>query len=222
MKPILLSAALAVVAAGVATAALTQVPSAEDQAQIARDNQAASGAVGVGRSTGPAVSAPINPSQTEAPFNAAPASAPPASAAPESAGPVEAGPFEPGLADMMSMMVQPRHIRLYYAGQAQNWELAAAQNRSLRQAFIRIALSIPRYQGADVLTSRDTFLGPSLDELDAAIAAADPKRFSVAYQGLTQGCNACHTYMEHPFLVIKTPSAPAAVVYPDEDFKPAP
>ena len=44
MKTSLLAALMLVTATGVATAALTQVPSAEDEAQIARDNQAASGA----------------------------------------------------------------------------------------------------------------------------------------------------------------------------------
>jgi hypothetical protein len=29
--------------------------------------------------------------------------------------------FKPGLDDLMTMLVQPRHIRLYYAGQAKNW-----------------------------------------------------------------------------------------------------
>jgi hypothetical protein len=33
--------------------------------------------------------------------------------------------FKPAMDDLMTMLIQPRHIKLYYAGQAKNWTLAA-------------------------------------------------------------------------------------------------
>jgi hypothetical protein len=33
--------------------------------------------------------------------------------------------FRPAMDDLMTMLVQPRHIKLYYAAQAKNWTLAA-------------------------------------------------------------------------------------------------
>src|ERR1700739_2803062 len=58
--------------------------------------------------------------------------------------------FTPGFDDMMTMLVQPRHTKLYYAGTAKNWELAAAESRDLRQAFDNLAKAIPNYEGNDV------------------------------------------------------------------------
>ena len=130
--------------------------------------------------------------------------------------------FVPGFDDIMTMLVQPRHVRLYYAGTAKNWEMAAAENRDLRASFDRLVQAIPNYLGNNVQNSVTTFMKPKLDAMDAAIAAADAQKFSGAYKDLTTGCNDCHTYMEHPFLVIKVPEAPVDSAHPDQDFKPAP
>jgi hypothetical protein len=127
--------------------------------------------------------------------------------------------FAPGFDDLMTMLVQPRHIRLYYAGQAKNWEMAAAESRDLRQSFDRLSQSIPDYEGNDVAGAVANFVKTGMDALDAAIAAADEQKFAAAYQEVTAGCNNCHTYMEHPYLVIKTPSRNAELS--DQDFEPA-
>src|SRR3954465_4663965 len=113
--------------------------------------------------------------------------------------------FSPGFDDLMTMLVQPRHIRLYYAGTARNWELAAAENRDLRSSLDRIIRGIPNYESYNVKQAVTTFLTPKLNAMDAGVGGAEPKRFSAAYGQLTTGCNDCHTYMEHPFLVIKAP-----------------
>jgi len=124
----------------------------------------------------------------------------------------------PGLDDLMTMLVQPRHIKLYYAASAQNWELAAFQAKELRSAFRRAGATIPKYRNMGMDATVGSMLSPSLAAVDAAIAAKDAKRFAKAYGDLTNACNACHHVMEHPFLVVKVPSAPAESVYPDQDF----
>ena len=156
----------------------------------------------------------------------APASRPPAAAKPAAATPTAAyqdQAFAPGLDDLMTMLVQPRHIKLYYAGSAKNWELAAAESRDLRASFGRIAQTIPKYEGDDVSLSMGKLMVPKLDALDAAIAVADSEQFAAAYKGVTQACNECHTYMEHPFLVIQNPDAAAVDrAHSDQDFNPSP
>jgi hypothetical protein len=127
--------------------------------------------------------------------------------------------FTPGFDDLMTMLIQPRHIKLYEAGEAKNWELAGAEARNLRQAFDRIAVAIPAYLGNDVKTAVANLMGPPLKKLDDAIAHADAKGFASAYKEVTDGCNACHTFMERPFIVMKVPDAHA---FPDQDFKPQP
>jgi hypothetical protein len=130
--------------------------------------------------------------------------------------------FLPGFDDLMTMLVQPRHTKLYYAGIEKNWELAAAESRDLRSSFDRITQAIPNYEGNDVDKAVVTFIRPKINAIDVAIAAADSKRFASSYKDLTAGCNACHTYMEHPFLVIKTPPPANGSAYMDQEFKPAP
>ena len=61
-----------------------------------------------------------------------------------------------------------------------------------------------------------TFINPKIQSLDAAIKAGDTKQFVKEYADLTAACNSCHTYMEHPFLVIKKPDAAAGSAYVDQ------
>jgi hypothetical protein len=130
--------------------------------------------------------------------------------------------FQPGLADLMTMLVQPRHIRLFYAGSARNWELAEFELQELRSALRRTTDTIPRYQGTDVNDAVATILAPELHGLEVAINAADSRQFSKSYGELTDACNACHAYLEHPFLVIRVPKAGATHNYPDQEFSSIP
>jgi hypothetical protein len=130
--------------------------------------------------------------------------------------------FAPGLDDLMTLLIQPRHVKLYYAGKQKNWELAAAQLSNLRSAFNRVSQTIPRYQGSDVDEALKATIAPKMQALDVAIKAADSKQFDTAYGDLTAACNACHFYLEHAFLVIKVPQWPAGAAYPDQQFSVSP
>jgi hypothetical protein len=130
--------------------------------------------------------------------------------------------FTPGFDDLMTMLVQPRHIKLYYAGIRKNWELAAFESRELNAAFRRVAQTIPRYQDNGVEEALEGLIAPAIKAVDAAIAAGDSKQFVRAYGDLTSSCNACHSYMEHPFLVVRVPEADRKdSVYPDQTFLPS-
>ena len=65
----------------------------------------------------------------------------------------------------------------------------------------------------------DAAMKEPLNALDAAIKAHDPQKFAAAYDRLSQGCNACHASVDHPFVVIKPPDASA---FPNQDFNPQP
>ena len=54
--------------------------------------------------------------------------------------------FKPAMDDLMTMLIQPRHLKLHYAGEAKNWELAEFQLRELRHALARIGRTIPNYR----------------------------------------------------------------------------
>jgi hypothetical protein len=125
--------------------------------------------------------------------------------------------FRPAMDDLMTMLVQPRHIKLYYAGQAKNWRLAGFELNELRGALARVGRTIPTYRNIGVDTAVASIFAETIKSVDAAIKAADPAQFATAYGEMTAACNTCHVGMEHPFLIIKVPDAPN---YPDQEFRP--
>ncbi len=88
----------------------------------------------------------------------APAAAPPA--------PLVILDFKPTLSDLMTMLIQPRHQKLWAAGQQRNWTLAAFQLREMRAGFDKIAATIPKYINID--------LGPTfINIMDSQVRAVN-------------------------------------------------
>lgn len=128
-------------------------------------------------------------------------------------------PYALSMGDMMNTLVQPRHAKLGLAGRAENWPLATYALVEIRQVFAGIKKAQPRFAGLPVAELVDAAIGQPLNAVEAAIKQQDPKTFAVAYDQLTQGCNACHQAVDHPFVVIKVPDASA---FPNQDFSPRP
>ncbi len=124
--------------------------------------------------------------------------------------------YVPGVGDMMNLLVQPRHAKLGLALQARNWELAAYALKELQQAFATVATVQPKWRNLTVAEMIKSMTGDATGALDDAIRARDAKRAAAAYDDLTDGCNSCHTALNHPFVVIKTPDASS---FPTQDFK---
>src|SRR5260370_25183532 len=59
-------------------------------------------------------------------------------------------PYRPGLGDLMTMTVQPRHLKLGLSGQEKNWPYAAYEGHELEEAFERIAKEVPKWRGVHV------------------------------------------------------------------------
>jgi hypothetical protein len=126
-------------------------------------------------------------------------------------------PYVMTMGDMMNTFVQPRHAKLGLAGRAENWPLAAYALVEIRQTFAGIIKAQPRFRGMPVPELVDAALGEPMRAVDAAIKQQAPEKFTAAYDQLTQGCNACHASLDHPFVVIKVPDASA---FPNQEFKP--
>jgi hypothetical protein len=125
-------------------------------------------------------------------------------------------PYVMGMGDLMNTLIQPRHAKLDLAGRAENWALANYALSELRQVFLRIGKAVPKFRGMPVPDLIDAALTAPLGAVEA-IRQKDPQKFAAAYDQLTQGCNACHVELDHPFVVIKTPDA---TVFPNQDFNP--
>ena len=132
---------------------------------------------------------------------------------PASSGPV---PYVMGMGDLMNTLIQPRHAKLGLAGKAENWPLANYALSELRQAFAGIVKAVPKFHGMPVGDLVDLALTQPLNAVEAAIKQQDAQKFAAAYDQITQGCNACHMELDHPYVVIKTPDASA---FPNQEFK---
>jgi hypothetical protein len=138
-----------------------------------------------------------------------------ADSAPASVPPAE---YHPSMGDLMTLAVQPRHIKLGLAGQAGNWVYATYELSELRNAFARIARTIPQYQNADTATAISAMTQAPLGVVEAAVKAKDRAQFTQAFAQLTAVCNACHVAQNHPMVVIQVPTGR---FYPDQNFQPA-
>jgi hypothetical protein len=137
-------------------------------------------------------------------------------APPANPGPVPPTPYVMGMGDLMNTLIQPRHAKLGLAGKAQNWALANYALSELRQVFAGIVKAVPKFRGMPVGDLVDLAMTQPLNAVEAAIKQQDAQKFAAAYEQLTQGCNACHMELDHPYVVIKTPDASA---FPNQEFK---
>jgi len=109
--------------------------------------------------------------------------------------------YAPRLADIMST-VQLRHMKLWFAGESPNWDLAAFELRRLKGSLVEAA---SLYPGIPV-TSVTTMAKP-IQAVADAIEAKDGRMFQSTFGGLTAGCNACHQSVGRGFIVMRLPTA---------------
>src|SRR5258705_6413125 len=143
-----------------------------------------------------------------------------APAPPAPAAPLQILDFKPAFDDLMTMLVQPRHTKLWLAAQQKNWQLAGFQLNEMGGALRRVGQTIPKYRNISVEATVSSIFTPKIQAVAGAITAQNPAQFNTAYAELTNACNLCHEALEHPFLVIKVPDASAAGAFPDQDFRP--
>lgn len=115
----------------------------------------------------------------------------------------------PGLGEIMTLQ-QLRHIKLWFAGRAGNWQLAEYEIGELNEGFE----DVNRLLGGDTV---DKMVGDPLKALQKAIEDKDRAAFTSAYDKLSAGCNYCHRTLDHGFIVIQRP---ALLPYSDQLFEP--
>jgi hypothetical protein len=123
--------------------------------------------------------------------------------------------YHPSLGDLMTMAIQPRHTKLGLAGQQGNWPYAQYELSELRNAFARVARTIPLYRNIDMTAVIGALTAQPLNAVEQAIHAQDARKFKAAYAELTIACNACHLSQDHAAVVIRVPEVNP---YPDQDF----
>ena len=138
--------------------------------------------------------------------------------APAPAGPQGASQTNrPGLGDLMTMTVQPRHTKLELAGLKKNWAYAAYELHELEEAFERAARVWPMYRKVNIAELLAATTREPMEAVASAIKSADAAKFAEAYGRLTATCNACHQATDRGFVVIQ---APKISPFPDQDLRP--
>jgi hypothetical protein len=116
-----------------------------------------------------------------------------------------------GLADLMAM-TQWRHIKIWYAIRAKNWDLLNYELGKLTDTFERAAML---YQNIPV-----EFIEGAVKPLNVmreAIAAKNSAKFEAGFADLTAACNACHRGAQIGFVTIQTPTS---LPFSDQKFLP--
>jgi hypothetical protein len=125
--------------------------------------------------------------------------------------------YLPGLGDLMTMTVQPRHIKLALAGRERNWYYAAYELHELEEAFERAARVWPQWRSVPIAELIGSTTKEPIGDMQQAIRAADLNRFEAGYAHLTEACNSCHRAANRPMIVVRVPNASS---FPDQDFRP--
>ena len=126
--------------------------------------------------------------------------------------------YRPGLGDLMTATIQPRHIKIALAGRANNWPLAKYELHQLEEALQRVVQVWPKWKGLPLGGMVDAVTKGPMATVSEAIEAKDADKFAAAFPQLTEGCNACHQAANVGVVAIK---APDGTSFPDQDFGPA-
>jgi hypothetical protein len=128
-----------------------------------------------------------------------------------------AGGYSPGLGEIMSLQ-QMRHSKLWFAGNARNWDLAGYEFDELKEGFEDVGKLFPTVNAVSLAPVIDGINGKELADLGKAIEARDLGKFATSFDRLSAACNACHQSTKHPFIVIQRPTT---LSYTNQSFAPS-
>jgi hypothetical protein len=127
------------------------------------------------------------------------------------------GGYSPGLGEIMSLQ-QMRHAKLWFAGNARNWDLAGYEFDELKEGFDDVAKLFPSVNDVSVTQVIAGINEKELADLGKAIKAHDMGKFTGSFDRLTAVCNACHQTTKHPFIAIQRPTS---LPYTNQSFAPS-
>jgi cytochrome c553 len=137
-------------------------------------------------------------------------------AVPHPPGAHEPKTYIPGLEQFMAV-IQNEHAKLWYAGAARNWPLAAYQLSEIKEVMSDVQDLVPTFKNLPLADMLDAVITGEIAQLEKAIDAKDAKAFAAGFGKLTAACNACHQATGNGFIVIQRP---ARAGFPNQDFKP--
>lgn len=126
--------------------------------------------------------------------------------------------YAPGLGEIMTLQ-QMRHTKLWLAGEAGNWDLAAYEIKELQEGFDDVVKFHPTHEDSPV-APKDAIprmVTVPLSDLAGVVEKKDAAMFGQTYDALTKACNDCHQATNFGFNVVQRP---AMNPYPNQVFAP--
>lgn len=115
--------------------------------------------------------------------------------------------YVPGLGQIMAQSAM-RHAKLWFAGQAQNWALAAYEVDELKEGFEDAGKYHPTHK--HITQAIPDLIGKTMDQpltkLEQSIQDKNLQVFNENYDNLTAACNACHQATDFGFNIVTRPS----------------
>ncbi len=111
--------------------------------------------------------------------------------------------YKPGLGEFMSS-IQVHHEKLWFAGNARNWQLADFEIHEIMEAVE----DIKTYAADRPETKNIVMLQPAIDSLNNSIEQKNLQSFKQNFVVLTNTCNNCHAAVNYNFNKIKIPETP--------------
>lgn len=112
-----------------------------------------------------------------------------------------------------------RHFgKLYFAGKAENWELAEFYAHEVEEAMEELEESHVVEDGINISQFMKIMGLTPLEHLDEAVDKKDITEFNAAYTAQIAQCNACHAATKHAYIQIKEPERP---VFSNQIFTPS-
>ncbi len=103
---------------------------------------------------------------------------------------------------------QMRHLKLWFAGAAENWPLASYEVDELEEGLADAVRFHPQHKSAP-LPLRElvpAYMDGPISALRRAIVQRSRTDFVAAHDALTDGCNGCHVAARFSFNIVVRPS----------------
>jgi hypothetical protein len=114
--------------------------------------------------------------------------------------------YAPGLGEFMTA-TQLRHAKLWFAGQENNWDLAAYEIDEITEGLEDAEKQFPTRDGIPVADMIKANIDPGVEQLKKAVGTKSRTKFVVAFDNLTSACNTCHAGADKPFIRIQRPTS---------------
>ncbi|HBR15050.1 MAG TPA: hypothetical protein DD723_05855 [Candidatus Omnitrophica bacterium] len=128
----------------------------------------------------------------------------------------------PGLGEYMTT-IQLHMAKLWFAGQAKNWDLAKFEVHEIEETMEVVAnLNITR-KDVNISSVIQSVLNSQIPDLEKAIQEKSLVKFETAYEQTVITCNSCHNAVGHQFIHVIKPTSPPVTnqkwepVLPDQE-----